>query len=349
LYKEFSNEGYLRLIRQDISVGNSFYTKTVRNGQCYDETGGSGSPDWTTEFLYDSASYPKDVKCPNGSNGCKSYCFDSSDYDCITLDAAGRLVTDGYVVWTYFDAPAMSEFEGDKCKDEHLPAPPDFCATRKLLNPKYYDGCTFHLTFHEVDDRRRDVEQYDIYGLVVDDKFVALKIESGEYYTVVRLDVLNDEGKFYIREHEPKRPCTEYYEDQDFLREISEMLPEPFWYEGANYPVPTECPDGSDGCNKYCVFPKMCIVVDAAGRIIEDRYGNWTYNPAPSVDMFAIDTCKGEHIPAPNGCNGGQSSTPNPPEPPKPSTSATSAPISSASIVKSAFTFVAILIVVALL
>jgi len=349
--KRIDNGADSLLVRYDISVRDSFYCKIVRNGQCTDGTGNNDSPNWVGKYLYDSASYPKDAKCPDNMDGCKLYCLDSTEQDCITLDAAGRFVKSRDEVWTYYNEPQMSVFEDDKCEDpeEHLPAPVNICKTKKVLNPKYGEECTFHLTFHESDDLRRDEDHFDVYGIVVDDKIVALKIIIGKYTTVARLDVQNDEGKFYLNEYESDNPCGDSYVDQDYIDELLEMVPQPFWYDGSNYPVDTKCPDGSDGCSKYCIVPRTCIVADAAGRIVQNGYGVWTYNPAPSVDMFAVDTCKGEHIPAPTGCNGGQSSTPNPPEPPKPSTSATSAPISSASIVKSAFTFVAILIVVALL
>jgi len=333
------------LSRCDFGEGRC-YVKNVQHGQCM-ESGYAPTPNWHNyDFTYDSASYPRDVKCPDTSSGCKLYCLDSTEKGCVTLDYVGHAVSYDGKNWTYYPDPPMTVFEDDTCGDpkQHLPAPVDICTTKKLFKPKYAEGCTFRMAV-DFYDRRREIRHMDMSGIIVDDKLVALKVISGMYVATIRLDILNDQGEYLLNERSPDDCYEEYEDDEDY---IMEYLPEPFWYDSSNYPVATKCPDGSDGCNKYCITSRECVITDAAGHLVQTSYGNnFTYYPAPSVDEFEVDTCKGVHIPAPTVvCNGGQSSTPNPPEPPKPSTSA---PISSASIVKSAFTFVVILIVVALL
>jgi len=335
------------LCRRDVSAGNSFYVKEFENDVCTDEEGIMYTPNWRYSYMYDSVSYPKDVKCPDGSDGCKLYCLDMTEHDCVTVDTAGHFVKTPDEVWTFYDAPPMSVFEDDTCEDpkQHLPAPVDICQTRKLISPNLEFDCTFHMTFGG-SFRKRSEDNFELYGLISNGNVTAIKYISEGFSAIARGDIKNDEGLIYVQSIDDGE-CFDGYDDSDVFDELNEMLPEPFWYDSSNYPVPIKCPDGSDGCNQYCILPTSCIVVDTAGRFIQVESATMTYHEAPSLDVFAVDTCKGEHFAAPSAtvCSGGHSSAPAPVGP-----SATSTPaVSSASIVKSAFTFVALLIVVVLL
>jgi len=352
--KVISDSSYT-LVRCDHKDKDGYcYMKQKTSDTCQDDTTSGGEdPEWPGPFKYDSAGgFPKDVQCPDDTPGCKKYCDDVSEYNCIIVDTEGHFVYYSRSTYTYYDEPAMSVFEDDKCEgeDPHLPAPSSFCESKEIINPKFAD-CSFHIIL-EGSIRRSDEDNIHIYGILVNGKLLALKATKGEYYTVYRCDTTNEKGECYMRNYEPGEPCDEEYEPQEDAMDLMEILPQPFWYDSSKYPVDAQCPDGTDGCKKYCIIPGTCILVDSVGHFVQTLEGtqlnNWTYIDSPPMEVFEVDTCSGVHIPAPTDpCSTPTqpSSTAQPSTTPQPSTG----PVSSASFIQSVFGFVAIAVILALL
>jgi len=79
------------------------------------------------KFEYDSANYPKPVVCPDNSAGCKLYCDDILENNCIAVNDAGRVVKIGNKAFTFLESPSLDVFDDVTCAGEQLPARADIC------------------------------------------------------------------------------------------------------------------------------------------------------------------------------------------------------------------------------
>jgi len=111
----------------------------------------------------------------------------------------------------------------------------------------------------------------------------------------LRCDERDENNNCYVKEfnlNDPVDTCKEYY-DEPYDYTLPNF-PYSFEYEG-NYPVATDCPDKtSTGCELYCNGHEEpeCVIVDAKGRFVKDKYGNvWTYLEPPTMDVFEVDKC----------------------------------------------------------
>jgi len=352
------------------------YTKVIQpNGGCMDENyynPGAYSFSLPDPAFYDSAEYPKPSKCPDGSEGCFKYCEDNSEYECFIVDADGQIVKSVYgQLWEYYDPPSMDVFKVVKCDGtDTLPAPSDDCAEAELFTPKMQD-CSLNVTIEmsgAVTRRsmnakiRDDVDICHVYGVIVDGKPLLAKVECNDnkFYEILRCDIKDTRG-FCFDQFEGYGDC-EVYTDVDpdqfmYYMSVDYLSTVPMYYNKTAYPQTVTCPgdvSGTDGCKVYCAFGSYyCIFVDSSGFIVSDSYHtNYTYYNELSLDVFDVDTCNtpSTHIPAPTTDYCGHSSSSATPTPtPTPHNPSSIPVISSASMVKTAFTFVAIALVMALL
>jgi len=365
MYLKSIRNGATTVLRCDDKNQNRCYSKTLGQTRCtesYTQTT-NHVPQWPTSSTnYDSSNYPKPADCPDNSTGCKKYCEDASEYMCVIFDADGHLVSDGTTNWTFFEPPSADEFDVIKCDNTTLPAL-DYCNVLETVSPKTI-GCKFRIS---VEGKQ---ETNDYYGLVVDGKALALRVQSGEGYQLYRCDLEDHPNQCYTKTNQ-SYTCQNRYASStmsNINRIISSILPQAITYNNTAYPLDAQCPDGTDGCKKYCSMftENECVLVNSDGYFVQTTDGrNLTYTDEISMDVFETDTCESPatHIPAPSDdvCPVVQSSstptshssskgpTPTPSSTSRASSAVTpGSSVNSASTVKSIFTFVALVIVLAL-
>jgi len=333
------------------------------DGKCYVRVVGSNpcsgsyqypysfEPNWVDSFFYDSAHYPRKVSCPDKSDGCLLYCEDETENECNTLDAKGRVVRDYLDYnWTYYDPPSVDDFDADKCDGTQFPKATDYCSVLETLNPKYPD-CKFHMK------GEKDHLTRNLYALIVNGTVLAFRsLYNNSEDILYRCDIDAHPNQCLEKYHLPV--CQEQYyftgSAQDY---IHFMMHRSMAFNKSAYPEVDKCPDGTEGCKRYCeLLGKNCVLVNSAGYFVKDGKDMvWTYTNDVSMDVFETDSCDSKsHTPAPADVCAGESSSSaahssNPTSASASSSTLVSASVSSASVIKSVFAVVAAAVVVALL
>jgi len=104
-----------------------------KSGVLTDCSKGYAEVDSDTMFMFSPFEYsgtPEVVKCPDGTEGCKTYCNHGKErIPCITLDTKGRFVSQSYnkqggSVITYKDyIPVPADFADEGCDNDAVEAP----------------------------------------------------------------------------------------------------------------------------------------------------------------------------------------------------------------------------------
>jgi len=250
----------------------------------------------------DDETYPMPTECPDKtSKGCSLYCSSERANECIIVDAEGHFVqTENGENWTFYDSPSMNVFEIDKCDltdpRPHLPSPVNLCEQYKKISPAELN-CSYHMK-RECPNSNSN----EYYGILIEQKPLILKTIDGNSVIHYRCDVKDDNGNCYYKQFntEDQTSCRNGYDKM--IDWYMPALPDSFTYDAHDYPKPVDCPDDSQGCQKYCndYMEESCIIVDAYGHFVIDQKGcNWTFYDAPSMEEFKVEKCDKSIIPAP--------------------------------------------------
>jgi len=320
MYGKFISDGYTYVIRCDMKDDQDrCYVQSFDDGDScsssYYETSyisRNYMPSLPEGIVYDSVNYPKPTECPDHSSGCKLYCEDILETYCMIVDPDGNIVSDMQSTVTFYNPPSVDDFNLVDCDSEPLPDTVDYCPMLGTISPVLPE-CAFRI--HSVggmlfrrDGRfkklqRDDDEPFeaDLYFVKMGNDLVAYKewVESYDYLYLYRFDNIYSNGYSYGR-YEYGDNCEDSTVPFWAKYEILEyVIPKTAYFNTSEYPVDVECPDGTDGCAKYCDFDGSCVVVDSNGYFVfTPNLGNLTYFTDVSFDEFGTEKCNGDAIPA---------------------------------------------------